>query len=362
MIRAVAIATLLGLAGLVASFWLLGEDLSTAVDVPAWAYLVGLGLAVVNYSSGATRLILLARHVGEKLTFLGALRAYSMGLSTAALTPGSAGQAPAAALTLVAGGMSAAEAWTINIRVWTLDLIFLSWSLPLSILILGRSTSLLGSAAPEVVAAVWFVGAILLVAVLLFRLHWLTSALSRIMRLPGLRRWRLRLNDFLGRVDVASRNLRHTPWRLQGALNLLTLAVYFTTYFTFFVVVAAIRPNAPLFITMASAQVPSVAASFFPTPGGTGLLEVGTASLMRLSTPNGTRSTAPVATDTHNDRSEGFGGAPGAAGILVATDDASKAKAPVAAAILAWRILTYYLRMFVGPVLGGSLIRRRKNG
>ncbi len=362
MIRAVAIASLLGVAGIIASFWLLGEDLSTALSIPAWAYLIGLGLAAANYLSGAIRLVLLARHLGESLTLFGALRAYAMGLSTAALTPGSTGQAPAAALTLVAGGMKAAEAWTINIRVWTLDLIFLTWSLPLSILLLGRSTTLLGSSTPEIVAAVWFVGSVLLVAVLLLRLNWLTRTVSWVMRLPGLRRWRLKLDDFLGRIDQANRSLRHARWRLTGALNLLTFSVYFTTYFTFFVVVAAVRPNAPFLVTMASAQVPSVAASFFPTPGGTGLLEVGTASLMRLSTKESAKKTAPLAAQVPDVPAEGFQRAPGTAGVLVPTDDEAKARAPVAAAILAWRILTYYLRMFVGPLLGGSLIRRRANG
>ena len=56
-----------------------------------------------------------------------------------------------------------------------------------------------------------------------------------------------------------------------------------------------------------------------------------------------------------------FGGTPGAAGILAATDDSSRARAPVAAAILAWRFCTFYLRIVVGAVLGGSVLRRRQD-
>lgn len=361
MIRAVVIAALLGVAGLVVSFWLLGEDWHTALTVPAWSYLAGLGLAALNYVSGAVRLMLLARRASEALRFVPALRAYALGLFSAAITPGSAGQAPAVALSLVAGGMSAAHAWTVNVRVWVLDLVFIAWSLPLSILVLGRSTQLLSGARPGLVAAVAFVVAALLAALFLFRLRWLTNAAAFVTRLPGIRRWRPRLRSFLDRFDESNANLRPASLPLHAALHLLTFVIYTTTYFTFFVVVDAMRPGASPLVAMASAQVPSVASAFFPTPGGTGLLEVGTASLMRLTEPSATRRAAPVASNEPLERSEGFGGNAGTAGVVAGTDDAKKAQAGVAAAIVAWRLLTFYLRMVVGPLLGGNLFARRKD-
>lgn len=360
MTRAVIIAVGLGLAGLAVSFWLLGEDLGTALAVPAWAYAAGLGLAAVNYAAGALRLVMLAARAGRRLRYPAALRAYALGLFTAALTPGSAGQAPAVALSLVQGGMSPADAWTINVRVWILDLVFLAWSVPLSVLVLGRSTRVFAGARPELVAAVAFVLAGLMVAVLLFRLRWLTRLAAWLVGVPGLRRWRAGLRVFLERFESAHANLRPAPLQRHAALHLTTFVIYFTTYFTFFVVVAAMRPGASPLVAMASAQVPSVASSFFPTPGGTGLLEVGTASLMRLSSPSARRVDVPVAPEDAGARGDGFGGAKGAAGLLVVTDDAKKAQAGVAAAILAWRVLTYYLRMVVGLAWGGSLLRKRR--
>lgn len=360
MIRAVLIAVGLGLAGLGVSFWLLGEDLGTALKVPAWAYAVGLGLAAANYATGAFRLVLLAARVGHRLPYMGALRAYALGLFTAALTPGSAGQAPAVALSLVKGGMTPADAWTINVRVWILDLVFLAWSLPLSILVLGRSTRILVGSRPEVVAAGAFLLAAFTVVLLLFRLRWLTRLASLLVGVPGVRRWRGSLGAFLQRVEVANAGLKPARPATHAALHLATFVVYFTTYFTFFVVVAAMRPGTSPLVAMASAQVPSVASSFFPTPGGTGLLEVGTASLMRLSSPSARRVDVPVAPEDTGLRGEGFAGATGTAGLLVATDDARRAQAGVAAAILAWRVLTYYLRMVVGLAWGGSLLRKRE--
>lgn len=354
--RAVGFAVLLGAVGLLASFWLLGEDLRTAGTVPAWAYLVGLGLAAVNYLAGAFRLKALAAQVGERVRFVPVLRAYALGLFSAAVTPGSAGQAPAAVMGLVSGGLSAAHAWTVIIRVWVLDLIFLAWSMPLSILVLDRSTRLLEGTRAELVAALSSVAAVLVVALLIFRLSWLTALLMGLMRLPGLRRWRGRLRAFLDRVNEASGNLRRAPLPTQATLHLLTLTVYLTTYLTFYVVVASVRPGAPLLATMASAQVPTVAASFFPTPGGTGLLEVATASLLRLRTR--AEAARVVAEQRHQgpEYAAGYESATGSSGPPIRTDNV---QGPVAAAILSWRLLTYYLRLVVGPLLGGALIWRK---
>lgn len=360
MLRAVLIAVGLGVVGLIVSFWLLGEDLSTAWTVPAWAYAAGLGLAAVNYVAGAVRLVILARRAGENLGFLPALRAYAVGLFMAALTPGSAGQAPAVALSLVRGGMGAARAWTINVRVWILDLVFLSWSVPLSILVLGHATRLLSGAKPELLAGSVFLATGLMVVLLLFRLRWLINAAAWLTQVPGIRRWRTRLQEFLERLDATSANLKPAPWYHHVLLHLTSFTVYFTTYFTFFVMLVAMRPYTPPLVAMASAQVPTVASSLFPTPGGTGLLEVGTASLMRLNSPSAGRVDVPVAPVEPGANAEGFGGAVGTAGLVAATDDAKKAEVGVAAAILGWRLLTYYLRMAIGALVGGSLLRSRR--
>src|SRR5690606_14559347 len=158
------------------------EDLTSALSVPLWAYAVGLGLALANYLAGSVRLMLLARLDGDALAFGKALRAYSLGLfspaitpgsagqapamvpspvaaaarpsctrlrsssrglCSAAITPGSAGQAPAMVLSLVADGVRASAAWSMAVRVWISDLIFLALTLPLSVLLLARSTRLL---------------------------------------------------------------------------------------------------------------------------------------------------------------------------------------------------------------------------
>lgn len=312
MFRAVGLSVSLGLLGLVLVLWWLGEDLSSALSVPPWAYGVGLLLALANYLAGTLRIILLSRLDGHPVPFMAALRGYSLGLFSAALTPGSAGQAPAMVLSLVSDGVSAARSWGMAVRIWISDLIFLGLTLPFSVVLLGRSTRLLRGIDPNVVALALFVGSLLMVWLLIYRMRWLAAVIGQLLRLPGLRRWRGSAVAFMGRIEQSGRTLWSAPLGAQLRLHLYTAVVYLSTYFTFFLVVAALRPQVPLFHTMAAAQVPMVLSSFFPTPGGAGLLELATASLVR---------------GEHT-----------------------------AAAILAWRLLTYYLRMLVGPVVGAPVL------
>ncbi len=313
MIRAILISVGSGLIGLALVLWWLGEDLSSAWKVPPWAYAIGLALAALNYLGGALRIMLLARMEGAPLGFVVALRAYAVGLFSGAITPGSAGQAPAMVLSLVSDGTSAAQSWRMAVRVWVLDLTFLAWSVPLSVLLLGRSSTFMARFHPELLAAGLFIGSTATVLVLIFKLDWLIAAAAYVLKLPFLRRWRSSSVEFMSRVDRAGRTLWSAPLRVQLRLHLYSMVIYLSTYLTFWVVVESLRPGSKLLVTMAGAQVPMVLASFFPTPGGSGLLEVLTASLMQSG--------------------------------------------HAAAAILAWRLLTFYLRMLLGPVLGWQVLK-----
>ena len=312
MLRAVLLSVAFGLAGLGLVLWWLGEDLSSALRVPLWAYGVGVLLAVLNYLAGSARLMILSKVDGEALPFVKALRGYSLGLFSAAITPGSAGQAPAMVVSLVAENVSAKRAWSMAVRVWIADLIFLALTVPLSVLLLARSTGIMRGYYPGLVAALVFVASATVVWILIFRMRWIGAAVDLIMRLPFVRRWRESSVRFVGRIEQAGKSLWRAPALAQVLVHLYTAFIYLSTFFTFYVVVASLRSGVPVLTTMAAAQVPMVAASFFPTPGGAGLLELVAASLVRGEN--------------------------------------------TAAAILAWRLLTYYLRMLVGPVIGAPVL------
>lgn len=351
MLRAIAVSVAFGIAGVAVTLWWLGEDLSTVVHVPAWAFAVGAVLVLANYVAGASRLMLLARLSNTHIAFGKAMRAYALGLFSAAVTPGSAGQAPAVALALTRDGMKASQAWSMNLFVWVVDLTFLAWTLPISVLLIGRSTRLLANVDPLALALGLFVFIAVLGYVLLFRLRWMVPLVAAIMRLPVLRRWRVGVVDFVHRVDAANVALRRAGLGTQLVLHALTATVYLSTYLAFYVVVAALRPGAPLFVTMAVAQVPMVLSSFLPTPGGAGLLELLTATLLRAGAADASAGAVGMqggmeGLDPAILLDAGGGGGAGAS------------SGTVAAAVLSWRLLTYYTRLVIGPVLGGTALRK----
>lgn len=315
MKRAIAFAALFGALGLAATLWLLGEDISSLGRIPTSAIAIGIGLLVVNYLAATVRLKMLTRMASDELSLGACLRAYALGLFTSAVTPGSAGQAPAVVLSFTRDGMPASRAWSVNVYVWVLDLVFLAYSVPISLLLVGRSLTFVNIDSPALFAALVAAATAALIWVLLFRLHWLSNLLKAIFQLRWLKRWRPAVVDFTQRLEDASGELRGGGLMARAALHVLTAVIYLSTLATFWVMVSAVNPRAALLPTMATAQIPTVLASFFPTPGGAGILEIFTASLMRSSS----------------------------------TRD-------VAAAILGWRLITFYSRLIIGPALGAARV------
>ena len=290
--------------------------------VPAWALAAGAALTASNYLFGALRLTLLTRLTGDPVGFGRSLRAYALGLLSAAITPGGSGQAPAVVLSLVHDGVPAARAWSVNVYVWILDLFFLTWSVPIGLVVMGQSTDLLGSASPVLLAVVLSAVFLSLNVVLSYRLHWIKAIVAPVMRLPWLRRWRVPALDFFDRVATATGELSRRGLGFQGVLHMLTAGLYIATYLAFYAEALGLGGNPPLLPTIAAVQLPMVVSFLFPTPGGAGLLEIAAASLFTA---------------------EGSSG-------------------QVGAAILAWRLLTYYSRYAIGPALGGSVLLRARPG
>lgn len=335
MKRAIALAVLFGVAGLAISLWFLGESLSSVTRLPLWALAAGGLLVCANYLAGGVRLHMLTAMVGHPIGLGASIRAYALGLFSAALTPGNAGQAPAVVLSFTGDGMPASRAWSVNLYIWVLDLVLLAYSLPVSLLVLGRSTRLLTFASPWLLAGIAAAAALTLLWLLLYRLPMLTRWAKALFRLRWLRRWHGSVAEFLARFETATGELRTGSLSQRVVLHLLTALVYFSTLITFFVMVASMRPGVPFVLTLAIAQVPMVLSTFFPTPGGAGLLEIFTATLMLAG--------------TGSDGASSAGGA-GSAGQGADRDT----RGTIAAAILGWRLLTYYSRFLVAPALGAA--------
>ncbi len=333
MSRGAWLAVLFGMAGLAVTMWLLGGSVRSLARVPAWSFAVGAALVVANYVAGMVRLRLISSLGGHPLPHGSCLREYALGLFSAAVTPGSAGQAPAVALALLRDGLTGAQAWSINVYVWVLDLAFLTYSVPASLLLIGRAAVSLSTAQLWAFAALVAALAAAMMWVLSFRLNWITNLGRRVFRLRWLSRWRANTDVFFSRVEAASGQIMSGSLAQRAALHLLTAVVYLSTLAVFWVMVVSVRPEAPLLTTMAIAQVPMVLATFMPTPGGAGLLEIFTASLFVAGSSDAR---------THGGAIQAAGGT-------------------VAAAILGWRLLTFYSRFVVGPIAGSTFARPAPN-
>src|SRR5690606_23492411 len=103
-----------------------------------------------------------------------------------------------------------------------------------------------------------FLGSLLVIWILMFRMRWIRSAVNQLMRLPVARRWRESSVRFIGRLEQSGRTLWSAPVGAQLLIHVLTAFIYVSTYLTFYVVVASLRPQVPLLATMAAAQVPMV--------------------------------------------------------------------------------------------------------
>lgn len=317
--RALLISVVLGVAGIGLTFWWLGEDLANLTRIPLWALLSGFGLLLVNYLCGGVRLVLLTRVLGRPIDMWRSTRAYVLGLFSSAVTPGGSGQAPATVLALIRDGLTPVESMSVTVYVWVLDIFFLAWSVPLSLLILSRASGLLDPATAQIVAVI--AGAAFLFGwyLLAYRLRTLRGTVARLFALRPLRSRRRQALRFVERTAEATRLMTQRGPGLQLLLHALSTTIYLSTYLVFYVMIRSLGSDAGVAAAVAAVLIPSVLSFVFPTPGGAGLLELSAASLFSVQSEAGAVGTA----------------------------------------LFAWRLITFYTRFVTGPALGGTVLLRR---
>ena len=315
LLKALGLSLAFSVLGMALVFWLGGLRLSQLAqlrELPLTALLAALTALLASLILAALRLQLLCRRFGLRLHFAHALRTHVLGVFSAAATPGGSGSAPAIALSLNHHGLSGSQAWATAIVLFVADALFLSWSLPIALIILRRlelyPTTLLAN-----LLALLAVGVTALATfVLTYKLEWLTPFFRLITRGPlvRLRRNLLRFADSL--LD-SSRVFRGAGWRHHVLVQIWTALSWFA-YFSV-LVFAAWGLGIPVnFVAAQAWQLAVTTLSFaVPTPGGSGFFEFGT-SVLLLGKGN---------------------------------DEV------VPAALLVYRSLTYYLFFLLGPLLGG---------
>ena len=277
--------------------------------------LLALAALYASFSLSGVRLQLICRLLGRRVRHRHALRAHLLGMFGSVVTPGGSGGAPAIAFTLEAQGMERARAWAATLATISADVTFYTWATPLGLAVL-YATGLYPRTPIWTVLAVGGVASTALLAYLLiFRID-LLEPLSRLaLRGPLLpvRRSGLRfIQRFLRENAQATGG---NPWHLiqVQAITALAWASMFTVLV--FVLRGLGVVMAPI-VAIAGQTVIMVITSVFPTPGGSGFLEL---ALSWFLVRQGSTEV-------------------------------------VTAAVFAWRLLTFYSIFLIGPMLGGYLI------
>lgn len=225
---------------------------------------------------------------------------------------------PAIAMTLQHHGESSGRAWAVGVAVFGADALFHAWATPISLLILYLDGLyprtpwwlVLGLAAIVIATAVAYL--------VQFRLGWLEPLARSLLRGP-LIRWRRAGLRFIDVMLEANRLFASAPARFYVRVQLYSLLASLSLYTVLFVLARGLSVQVTLWGVAAALTVINVIATFVPTPGGSGVFELGISYLL-IARGGGTLAPAVV---------------------------------------LVWRLVSYYSIFLLGPMLGGYLLASR---
>lgn len=319
VLHALFLSATLSLIGLAVIAWRVG-GLQSFLRIreldPAQLALATLAL-YASFSISAVRLQLLCRLLGRHIRHRHALRAHLLGLFGSVVTPGGSGGAPALAMTLSVQGIEQPRAWAAALATISADVVFHAWATPVALALLYGAglyptTPLWTGLAVGATAAT-----ALLAYLLLFRLELLIPVVRTLLRGPLLRFRRAGIR-FVTRFLQANQLLADAPLPSRLQVQVLTAAAWFSMFTVLLFIVHGLGVGLSPLIALAGQTVLIVISSVFPTPGGSGFIEV-------------------------------------ALSWFLLRQGSAEA---VTAAVFAWRLLTFYSIFLIGPLLGGYLIVR----
>lgn len=299
-----------------------GNDVFRAETYVLSAYSPGLALLALlaffaAWSAPAFRIQILCREY-VSVPFWRALLVQLATSFGAAATPGKSGAGVAGTAALSTLGFSVGQGFNIAIQQALLDLAFYSWALPLSLAYLvlsGKFKLPLGLELAGLVLAVSIMLALLFkrkVPRLLLRATLWTARLP----LPGrFKRWLRRNSHDYYRSAHTTLSLSRAEW--LGA-HAATAVGWLSNYVLLWAFLRLDGAEATLFGVLSVVNLVSVTANVVPTPGGSGFIEV-------------------------------------AVGLATQAQSSSR----VAAALLLWRLCTFYVIFLVGPLVSWLLYRNR---
>ena len=309
----------LGLAGL---YLVVGEAVfrpstyrveNPSVPLLALAFVCFLG----KWSSPAVRIGMLCRGQGVRLPYRSALLAHLSAMSVAALTPNNTGVGPATVAALARLGLPVGRGIGVAVQVLVLDLVFFAWAVPAGVAYLVYSGRLDLPAGITAVALATSLLAILAAAVLSHRPRPVVRLMFALAGWRPLARFAPALRRSARDYYRSARAFVGLPASCRLALHLVTVATWFSSFVLLWALLMLYGAGIGLLATLAILSSLTLVSHFVPTPGAAGFMEAAVGF--------------------------GVGGALGGG----------------AAALLLWRVASFYVIFLIGPPAGWALYLSR---
>ncbi|MEX2535990.1 MAG: lysylphosphatidylglycerol synthase transmembrane domain-containing protein [Trueperaceae bacterium] len=319
VLPALALSLLLSAASLIFVGWRVGgiDSFLSIRDLDPLHVLLAVAALYASFALSAIRLQLICRLLGHTVRHRHALRSHLLGLFGSIVTPGGSGGAPALAISLDLQGVERTRAWAAALATISADVVFHAWATPLALAVLYA----VGLYPRTPLWTVLAVGAVastgLLAYLLLFKLR-LLGPLLRAVLLGPLLRFRRHGLRFAARFLSANELVTKAPRSQRILLQVVTALAWFSMFTVLLFVLSGLGVTMNPVVAIAGQTVIMVITSVFPTPGGSGFLELALSWFLVSQ---------------------------GSSGV-------------VTAAIFTWRLLTFYSIFLIGPLLGGYLIVR----
>jgi uncharacterized protein (TIRG00374 family) len=310
----------LGLAGL---YLVVGEAVfrpgTYRVQNPSVLVIVLVVVAFLGkWLSPAVRIRLLCRGQKIPVPYHSALLVHLSAMLVAAFTPNNTGVAPATAAALFRLGVPLGRGIATVVQVFVLDLIFFSWAVPAGIGYLLYSNKLElppgARAVAFALAALAVVGAAILTRYPRLVVRFILAA----SKWPLLRRFASLLQRIARDYYRSARAFLKMPASDWLALNLVTAAVWFSGFMLFWLLLKLYGIEADLLGTLAILSSITLVSHVVPTPGASGFVEW-------------------------------------AVGLSIGANPDGHA----AAALLIWRVASFYVIFLLGPPAGWLLYLSR---
>jgi uncharacterized protein (TIRG00374 family) len=318
VLKRTAIALLVSLAlGFAGLYLVLGEAVfrpetyrARNASVPLVALIVVALLA--KWFSPAVRVGLLCRGQEILLPYRSAVLVHLVAMFVAALAPQNTGFAPATVAALSRLGVPVGRGVGVAVQIFVLDLIFFAWAVPLGVGYLVYSGAL--ELPPGAGALAFATGCLALVAAagLSRRPQLVVGLIFAVARWQLMARFAARLRRVARDYYRSARDFLKMPASYWLALHLATAAGWFGGFVLFWLLLKLYGVGAGLLATLATLSSITLVSHVVPTPGASGFMEA-------------------------------------AVGLSVGAGGGA------AAALLVWRLASFYVVFLLGPPAGWLL-------